>query len=82
MTVLVTGDRNWSDAAAILRELRKFPEGTTIVQGGAKGVDSLAAMVGKKLDFKIITVNANWKEFGRAAGPVRNREMLTKYNPQ
>ena len=81
MTVLVTGDRNWSNEKTILRELQKLSKNTTIVQGGAKGADSLAAKVGKELGLKVITVKADWSKFGRAAGPIRNKVMLEKYNP-
>lgn len=52
------------------------PEKDVILNGGAKGADSAAKMWGEKLGFKVVTVDANWDKFGKAAGPIRNREML------
>jgi hypothetical protein len=75
MLVLVCGDRNWSDIDKIRRVLSKLPPKTTIVQGGAKGADTLAWEVAFELGFKVITVEAEW-HLGPRAGPIRNRKML------
>lgn len=46
------------------------------MHGGAKGADSLAGLVARQLGFKVEVYPANWKKYGRAAGPVRNNQML------
>jgi hypothetical protein len=74
--VLVCGDRRWSDKASIRRELEKLPKNTTIIQGGCRGADQLAAEVAEELGFTIQEFPAKWSEFGLAAGPIRNREMV------
>jgi hypothetical protein len=81
MKVLVTGDREWNDPDLIERHLKKLPPDTIIIQGGARGADSLAKGVARKLGFKVKTYPANWRKYGRAAGPIRNREMLEKEDP-
>ena len=75
MRVIVTGGRNYKDAAAVDRELSKLKP-TLIVAGGASGADMLAVdwAFNRKIPFMII--NAQWKIHGKAAGPLRNQRML------
>jgi hypothetical protein len=51
-----------------------------IIQGGARGVDSVAGSLAQELGCQIRTYPAQWETYARAAGPIRNREMLDK-NP-
>lgn len=79
MTILVCGDRNWSKREPIERELNKFPKDTKIVHGACRGADSLAGYVARRLGFiNIKEYPAQWKEFGKSAGPIRNRQMLSE----
>jgi hypothetical protein len=52
-----------------------------IIEGGARGADSLARSVAKELGLQYRTYPANWKEHHRAAGPIRNRKMLKDEDP-
>jgi len=82
--LLITGSRYFNDAvlmhAAIsdaVSTLRGF--GFTrivLVHGGARGADTLAAHIGRSMGLEIEAHPARWDAFGRAAGPVRNREMV------
>jgi len=77
-TVIITGSRDWSNPClftALDIEHREQPI-TLLVQGGAKGADTLAARWAKANDIKCITVHADWDQHGKAAGPIRNIEML------
>jgi len=74
--VLVCGDRDWIDEGLIEKRLSQLPPGTTIVHGAARGADTLAGTVAKRLGFKVIPMPAKWTLYGKAAGPIRNREML------
>jgi len=76
MKVLVCGDRNWTDEAPIRERLSKLPKDTIILEGGARGADTLARHAAEYLGLKVIEFPADWKKHGRAAGPIRNREML------
>lgn len=71
--------------------LRLLPTTTILMQGGASGVDTWAAEIGRNLDFAIVTVNADWMSHegchcrnrgtgGRClyAGIRRNRVMLAR----
>lgn len=78
MRVLVCGSRDWSDwrrIDAVLREL-VLADDVTLVHGGARGADALAHQVGVVRGWNIERFPARWNVDGRAAGFVRNVEML------
>lgn len=77
MCVIVCGDRNWIDPAPIAARLKSLPPRSLIIHGAARGVDSIGGRVAIELGlFYVRAIPANWKKYGRAAGPIRNREML------
>jgi hypothetical protein len=76
MKVLVCGDRYWNNRILFWVRLTQLPEGTVIIHGNAAGADTLAADVAKRHGFEVIAFPADWKRYGRAAGPIRNRQML------
>lgn len=82
--VLVCGDRNWKDKEylfGILDGIREFYGTTQIIEGCARGADSLA----EKWSFENYIPNrhfpADWDQYGKAAGPIRNRQMLKEGKP-
>jgi predicted Rossmann fold nucleotide-binding protein DprA/Smf involved in DNA uptake len=46
--------------------------GTILISGGAYGVDKSAERLAKELQLPILVVNAQWRLYGREAGPKRN----------
>lgn len=87
MRVLVCGDRNWKDRDLIAREIDKVRrscrdgELLSIVEGEADGADKMARQYGISVGILVIGVHADWKTYGRAAGPIRNQKMLDDYKP-
>jgi len=81
MRVLVCGDRNECRKAYIYDQIRTLPRDTVIIEGGARGVDTIARQVAESLGLKIEEYRANWRKHGKAAGPIRNFEMLTEGKP-
>jgi hypothetical protein len=83
MKVLVCGgrkfDREWAVFDA-LDGLHKTHHFTQLVHGGAAGADSLAGKWARKNNIDLTVVRANWLQYGRAAGALRNTEML-KHKP-
>ncbi len=79
MKVIVCGSRRWTDSRTIWRVLERLadhhPE-VEIIHGAARGADTIAGEVGVALGFKVTAVPAQWEKFGKAAGPMRNKEML------
>ncbi|MBR2788851.1 MAG: DUF2493 domain-containing protein [Erysipelotrichaceae bacterium] len=47
-----------------------------IISGHARGADSLGEKYAEEKGLKCIVFPADWKKYGRAAGPIRNRQML------
>ncbi len=77
MRLLVTGDRRWTDEGTIYRALSPFRgKDVVVVHGGAAGADSIAEKVAEQLGLDTEVHPANWRRYKRAAGPIRNREML------
>ena len=81
MKILVCGDRNWTDEEKIRKELSKFPVGTVVIDGAARGADSIANKVAMEMGFDTWRFPADWHHSGRSAGPIRNLEMLTRGKP-
>lgn len=75
MKVIVTGGRDYQDLNKLAEVLDKIKP-TLIIQGGATGADSLADIYALNKGIECKTYPANWSKHGRAAGPIRNREML------
>ena len=84
MRVLVCGSRSWNDIDAVANVLQRLTGEVTIIHGDAIGADTICHVVSEALDFKIekfpIT-KEDWEKYGKSAGPRRNREMLSKGEP-
>lgn len=88
MRIIVTGSRDWNSISDVFRLIEAMaqiynPVELTIVHGACPtGADKMAHQwveVAKNImPYTIIEEAhpASWKEFGRAAGPIRNREMV------
>lgn len=78
--VLVTGSREWTDwrwIQAVLEALPKDHEGPfTIVHGGARGADRDAARIAEGLGYSTEEHLADWDEYGKRAGLIRNAQMV------
>ena len=78
LLVLVTGARDWADAEPIRRELLLLPHDSILLHGNARGADRLAGAIAAELGLDVRPRPANWERFGKAAGIIRNREMLAE----
>jgi len=84
MKVLVCGSRNWSNRTYIFEKLQQYHADHVIdciIEGGATGADRCANEWATANNIAINTFNADWKTHGKAAGPIRNRQMLTEGKP-
>lgn len=78
MKVLVTGSREWTNWAAIYTALATLPPGSTVVHGHCpRGADHIADILARAIGHSVVRIPADWNRYGRAAGPIRNRLMLT-----
>lgn len=76
MKVLVCGSRYWGDYDMIKTRLSTLPKGTIIIQGDARGADYLARQAALELGFVYWDFPADWDQYGKSAGHIRNQEML------
>ncbi len=76
--LIVTGGRDFLDYECVKRTLNLFDIGI-LIQGEAAGADALAKRYAIEHNIEVISVPAQWIKHGKAAGPIRNREMLEKY---
>ena len=80
MRLLICGDRNWTDAkmiASVLRELNP----RVVIEGEARGADSLARIEAERMGIPVLKFPAEWGKYHRAAGPIRNAQMLREGRP-
>ena len=82
--VLVCGGRNYSDRERLFAVLDKFHAEVgidTIIEGGAKGADQLAAIWSDRPGVELERFEADWENQGSFAGPMRNTRMLNEGMP-
>lgn len=83
MRVLVCGGRDFTDHEYIFDKLDKIHniiKITLIIEGEARGVDRIARFWAECREVPFLPVPADWEQYGKRAGPIRNSEML-KHNP-
>ena len=77
--VIIAGGRDFSDYS-LLKEsadkiLQKHLPEVTIVSGCASGADKLGERYAIERGLNIIKKPADWKQYGKSAGIIRNAEM-------
>jgi hypothetical protein len=76
--LLVAGSRGYGNYKELSREISAYCEGVTnvtIITGCARGVDYMAGMYARERGLQLKVFLADWKTFGKSAGPIRNRQM-------
>ena len=85
--ILVTGAREWADKDLIYNTLKEYifasgglrytdAKSVLLIHGACRGADNIAGDAANRLGFTVSFKPANWKEYGRAAGVIRNLEMI------
>lgn len=78
--LLVTGSRYWDDIATIELALQYFRslwgDDMVVVHGHCPtGADAIADVAARRMGIEVERHPADWDKHGKAAGPIRNREM-------
>jgi len=73
--LIVAGGRDYPLGIEDLQKLSAIEGITELVSGGAKGVDRDAETWAISENIPIKQFKPDWGLYGRAAGPIRNREM-------
>jgi YspA, cpYpsA-related SLOG family len=77
--VIVCGGRDFRDRDAVFNALDRADNKRRIglvIQGAAKGADTLALLWSIDRGVQCLSVPADWNAHGDAAGPIRNEAML------
>lgn len=83
--VLVCGGRNFSDWALLKSQLdaeNKKHQFSILIHGGAPGADTLAKTWAAISGIPELQFLALWQTNGRAAGPIRNQQMIDEGKPE
>ena len=87
--IIIAGGRDFDDYDMLKSEMDKYlfedvgistatggyPDEVEVVTGCARGADALGERYAVENGYLVIYFPANWDQHGRAAGPIRNREM-------
>lgn len=78
--VIVAGGRTFNNYELLRNKLdsalrNRVSEGITIVSGAARGADKLSEQYAKERGYEIDSHPADWDQYGKSAGYIRNKEM-------
>ncbi len=80
MKVIIAGSRYFTDYQKLKKEcdqLLQNQKNIVIVSGDHyKGADKLGIQYANEKGFNLIKFPAEWNKFGKAAGPIRNKQMV------
>lgn len=76
MRTIIAGSRTIKDYSVVEKAVKASGFTITeVVSGNAAGVDKLGECYGANHNISVSLFPANWNQYGRSAGPIRNREM-------
>lgn len=81
MRLIVCGGRDYADQECLFRHLDAFhkAEGVScVISGAARGADALGELWAAARGVACVRFPANWDMHGKAAGHIRNGQMLTE----
>lgn len=85
MRLLCCGNRDWDDYPAALKIIQGItlvhgrPE--VVIEGEASGADTYFRAAAEYLGIPVMKFPADWSVYGRAAGSIRNAQMLEEGEP-
>lgn len=80
--ILICGSRTWANHK-IMKDVL-YDEGNMIslvVHGGCNGADMMAEKICNQLSIPTKIYHAQWEEYGKSAGPIRNITMYRNEAP-
>ena len=80
MKLLICGGRKWNDKELIESAIKQCKP-TLIIEGGCSGADNLAAKIAKEQNIEFKEFLPDWMSYGKAAGMIRNKQMLDEGKP-
>lgn len=76
MKVIIAGSRHLDNASVVAAAIMHSGfDITQVVSGGASGVDASGEALADLHSMDLKVFPADWKRHGKAAGPIRNKQM-------
>lgn len=81
MHIIIAGCRYFNDYSKVEKEVMNYigpfigKIDIEIISGGATGADALGERFAKEHNLSLKIIPADWKTYGRSAGPRRNEQM-------
>lgn len=76
MKVIIAGTRRIGDWTAVHKAVEESGfKISEVVSGGAPGPDTIGESLARLHGMPVKVFPADWKKFGKAAGPYRNKQM-------
>lgn len=82
--IIVCGGKKYADRERLFAELdliAKVYGPLVIIQGGGSGADALAREWARHHRVELVTMPAEWERHGKAAGTIRNQQMIDLCSP-
>lgn len=82
--LLISGGRDYADRETLYRVLDSFASAlnfTVLIEGEAPGADTLGREWAEERHIPVLKFPADWNRHGKAAGPIRNQQMLDEGKP-
>jgi hypothetical protein len=76
MKVAIVGTRSFMNRDLMFGKLDSIGKIDRIYTGDAKGADTLAVEYAKANNIPYEVFYADWEKYGRAAGPIRNKDIV------
>jgi len=76
MRVAIVGSRNYPCTFEVVKYVMRLPTNTTVISGGARGVDSIAESIARILGLQTLIFLPDWEKHGKKAGFLRNIEIV------
>ena len=76
MKVAIVGSRDYPDLNKVQYYVESLPWDTTVISGGARGVDTTAENAAVALRLGVEVHPADWDRLGKSAGYIRNEKMV------
>ena len=81
MKLVIFGGReftNYQLLKSVLENTKTYQEGkiTHVICGMARGADMLGKIWAEEKGYPVIQMPADWKQYGKAAGHIRNEAMI------
>lgn len=81
MIVLVCGGRDFQKKSLAFDALDALPfKITKVINGAARGADKISSLWAKSRGIDYQECPADWNKYGKAAGPIRNSQMLSEFD--